>query len=180
MKNLFFIILGAVVLLAGCTGKHKMAGDRYPAEYTTIDSMPYNIQLNSHAQWEKTSTYPDYTSLKLSYPEYEADGILTVVMLDSARLLTTMDRYLERMEMRADTIGDIIDIVNPAGIQTWMFVFPGGKEQLQWMATDSMTMYVAGNIHFKAASDTTVDITPALDNVKADIAHMLKNLTVEK
>lgn len=168
------------MLCAACNSKTSMPGDRYPADYVAIDALPYNIQVNSKAVWSLKDSFPEFRTITLAYPEYQAEGILTVVMVDSARLIPAMSRYLTLMEMRADTICDIYDTTNPAGIRTWVFMHPYGKEQLQWMATDSSSMYVAGNIHFAAATDSTVDITPALKNIREDIVYMIDNLTTEK
>ncbi len=87
-----------------------------------------------------------------------------------------MNRYFAVMEMRADTICDIIENDSPAGIHSWIFVHPAGKEQLQWMATDSATMYVTGRVKLQAAADSTIDITPAIENIRADITHLINNL----
>lgn len=177
MKNLLITIISVAAVMISCTeGKTKLPGNLYPAEYTVIEGMPYDIQLNSHTTWERTDSYPDYSCLNFRYPEYGADGFLTAVTLDSARLLNTMNRYFAIMEMRADTICDIIENDSPTGIHSWIFVHPAGKEQLQWMATDSATMYVTGRIKLQAAADTTIDITPAIENIRADITHLINNL----
>lgn len=177
MKYLTLLLTATLLILSACDSKQKLPGNLYQAEYEKVEGMPYNIMLNKHAEWERTDSFPEFRTLKLSYPLYEADGILTVVMVDSARLLSTMDRFLYLMEIRSDTSGvDISDHAGKGGVSGWAFTGKGGKEQIQWMATDSSTMYVAGNIHFKAATDSNIDITDALANIKADIAFMLENL----
>ncbi len=44
------------------------------------------------------------------------------------------------------------------------------------MATDSATMYVTGRVKLQAAADSTIDITPAIENIRADITHLINNL----
>jgi len=177
MKKSLVIPASALAIMAGCSdGKTKLPGNLYPAEYTVVEGMPHNIQLNSHSTWERTDSFPGYSSLNFSYPEYGADGFLTVVMADSAKMLKAMNHYLEIMEMRADTTCDIIESRSPNGIYSWIFIHPSGKEQIQWMSTDSVTMYAGGRVHLKAASDSTIDITPALDNIRIDIEHLINNI----
>lgn len=179
MKQLPLIILTALTLICcGKVEKKQMEGNLYPSEYKTLGSTPYNIQVNKHALCQPTDSQSEYQAYKLEYPAYEASGSLIIVSVDSARLIPAMSRYLVMMEMRADTICEIDEKTNGSGVKRWVFVHPKGKEQIQWMATDSMSMYVAGNIHFEAAKDSTIDIAPALENIRTDIVHLVDNLSV--
>lgn len=176
--SLTFAIIA--ILATACSNHKQLPGDLYTAEYVLASGMPYGIQVNRNIQWERADSFPDFRTMKFSYPLYDADGFLTVVMLDSARLMKTMDRYLMYLELQSDTICDIDEKHNPNNIHSWIFNHPRGKNQLQWMATDSLSMYVAGYVHLKAANDSAIDISPALANIQADIAYMLEHLDLSK
>ncbi|MCM1077131.1 MAG: hypothetical protein NC411_07210 [Bacteroides sp.] len=182
MKNILSVSI-SILLLAACSGvqqKTIVPGDLYPPEYVTLDSLPMNVEVNAKADCRLVSRHDEYAFYNLNYPEYGAEGAIAVTMVDSARLLPAMARYLTIMEMRADTICEIDESLPGSDIKRWVFVHPAGKEQIQWMATDSLTMYVAGNMHFAAASDSTVDLSGPIANIKADILHMVDNLRTEK
>ena len=171
----------AILSACGNTSKPKpMAGDLYPPEYTSVSNLPFNVELNSRAVHQIVDSQKEYRTISIAYPDYGAEGRISVVMVDSARLIPTFSRHLVMMELRADSVRDIDEVRRNSGaITRWVFTHPGGREQLQWLATDSLTMYVAGSIHFEAAKDSTVDITPALANIKADILHLVDNLYPE-
>lgn len=169
----------SVIMLAACSGGHKktvMPGDKYPAVYVALDSLPMNVEVNAKADCRLVSRHDEYAFYNLNYPEYGAEGTIAVTMVDSARLIPAMSRYLTIMELRADTICEINESLPGSDIKRWVFVHPAGKEQIQWMATDSATMYVAGSMRFAAASDSTIDLSAPIANVKADILHMVDNL----
>lgn len=179
MKNLIYAATGAVMLLTACGG-HRQAemlpGDLYPAEYVTLESVPYNVQVNRRAVTEVIDSQADYRTIRLSYPDYGATGVIVAVMVDSARLMPTLKRYVYQLEIQGDTIVEAEQRTG-GGIHGWLFVHPAGKEQIQWLATDSTSMYVGGRLHFEAAHDSTVDISAALDNVRADIRHLINNVS---
>lgn len=182
MKKLLPIFASATLLAAcGSPKPTPLAGDLYPPEYTSVTGLPFNLELNSHAIHEMVDSQKEYRTFSIAYPEYGAEGRISIVMVDSTRLIPTFSRHLVIMELRADSVRDIDEVRRNRGkITRWVFTHPGGKEQLQWLATDSLTMYVAGSIHFEAANDSTVDITPALNNIKADVLHLVDNLYPEE
>lgn len=184
MKHLLPIFF--ITMLLGACGMSNpkptpMPGDLYPAEYVTaFDELPYNIQFNKRAEYHYIDSQKEYRTINLAYPDYEAEGSIALVMVDSARLLPTIERRLRLLEMRSDTSCVIETSRNASGIRYWVFIHPKGKEQIQWMATDSLSMSFSGGIHFVAATDSTVDITPALENIKTDLRYLLDNLKVSQ
>lgn len=177
LKQLLVVVVTAM-LLAACGSRQPVAmpGDLYPPDYTVAECLPYNVEVNRHALHHLMDSFAEFRTMRISYPDYDAEGTVSVVMVDSARLIPALDRYLALMETKSDSIREIDERRVPGGITRWVFTHPHGKEQLQWMATDSSTMYVAGNIRFAAAADSLVDITPALENIRADILHLVDNL----
>ena len=178
MFKKLLVIIASVILLSACKSGNTetMPGDLYPPEYTVAECMPYNVEVNKRAFYQLIDSFAEFRTMSISYPEYGAEGRLSVVMVDSARLIPALDRYLALMETKSDTIREIDERRVAGGITRWVFTHPHGQEQLQWMATDSMTMYVAGNIRFVSASDSLIDITPALENIRMDIIHLVDNL----
>lgn len=178
MKKLIYAVLTAAIALTGCGGRKEvktLPGDLYPAEYVTLESVPYNVQVNRRAVTEVIDSQADYRTIRLSYPDYGATGVIVAVMVDSARLMPTLERYVYMLEAQGDTIVEA-EQRSSDGIHGWLFVHPAGEEQIQWLATDSMSMYVGGRLHFEAARDSTVDISAALDNVRTDIRHLINNV----
>lgn len=180
MKHLLFIALTSALLLAcGGSTKTPMKGDLYPPEYeAAFTDLPYNIQFNKRAEYHYLDSQSEYRTIRLSYPDYQAEGNIAVVMVDSARLIPTIERSLRHLEINSDTAYTIESDHPEGGLRHWLFVHPNGKNQMSWMATDSSTMFLSGYIHLEAATDSTVDITPALTNIQTDITHLLNNLTV--
>ena len=179
MRLLKFIMIAfgatAAALTAACGGAHS----EYTAEYAPLDSVPYNVEVNTTATTSMVKTFPDSYMFRSEYPQYHAVvryGIVDVA--DSAKIQKVLANRFNRM---ADRIGiyesDIRSVDNGPDFHGWIMVTPGCDAPVQMLVTDSATMLMHATMEFTSRqTDTAGMVLPATQAITADMEHIIMNL----
>lgn len=145
-------------------------------EYSEAEDLPCHILLNSAMTIEKISVLPDVYNA--SYRDNVNDVMLDIDVLtlnDTARVMKAYTNRINMIDKNIDTFYYDIKYVATDSISGWIMKTPEGKLPIQFAATDSTSVVVAGKVKFSAAErDTDV-----INNVEEDIIYMMKNIRVK-
>ncbi len=166
------LIIPIILLLAvmGCgTSTQKVR----EVEYHESEDLPCHILLNSAMTIEKISVLPDVYNA--SYRDSVNDVLLDIDVLtlnDTARVMKAYTNRINIIDKNIDTFYYDIKYVAADSISGWVMKTPEGKLPIQFAATDSASIVVAGKVKFLAAErDTNV-----INNIEDDIIYMIKNI----
>lgn len=169
-----------ILLLAACNGSRE--GHLAEAEYATMDSVPFNVEVNTAANAYIVKAYPEATMFRVEYPSHKALVKYGIVhSADSAMIMKAYTGQLNRMGDRVYYSDFGIDTVsNGDGIKGWIFTSAPDKYPLQMIVTDSATMVLHGSMLFtEPTTDTAGVIMPAIEAVAADMRHMASVLKLQ-
>ena len=168
-------LLVPVFLLLAIVSCKVSSSEPKETEYFEADELPCHILLNPAMTLEKISVLPEV--FNATYRDSVSEAILYIDVLtlnDSARVLKAYTNRINMIDRNIDTFIYDIKYVDAGNISVWLMKSPYGRLPIQFAATDSASVMVAGKVKF-LASERDTDI---INNVEQDIVYLMKNINV--
>lgn len=192
MKTALAAVIGCI-LLAACSPDQghtpvprRTAFPRvclYDSTYTSVDSIPVNISLNSALTPEVKTRQDGSIWLTAEYPAYNATLYVTATPVNESTVESIVDNRTERIHLNINGAGiRIEEMDNAAGYHSNIIrtVSPSSTP-LQFLAVNAgrPRWVVYGSVFFgEMAASTPLDsIAPVYEAINRDIRHAMRSLS---
>ena len=175
------IISSAIILTLCMTGCRKNTDtpvprpvayprvEVYPAIYDTVTVHDIMLPVkNDSNAW-----------INVTYPRYHATLHYTASRHSRGGVTEATDNRLTRMSLNAGgNTTEILELQNPAGIASTIFVTPGATvTPVQILSTDSTRFVISGVLEINSQSATREEIAPVVTAVKEDLLFTAKHIS---
>lgn len=151
----------------------------YPAIYDTVTVHDIMLPVNKGAVIAIDTKNDSNAWINVTYPRYHATLRYTASRHSRGGVTEATDNRLTRMSLNAGgNTTEILELQNPAGIASTIFVTPGATvTPVQILSTDSTRFVISGVLEINSQSATREEIAPVVAAVKEDLIFTAKHIS---
>lgn len=184
--RILLLAVPAMLMAVGCTHSRTETAEvprpkaypragLYDSLYSTVDSLPLHLELNSQATVATERKNDGTLWVTASYPDYNAKMYITLTPVDERTIDDVMSNRLRRMALNIGDNAEPEDFHLEAGSgfeTTVLFTAdPEVPTPIQFLSTDGRQWVVSGTAYFRSPGQSADSLFPYVDAVRRDVAH---------